>query len=254
MKRYLESHIKVLKGVYYFLFIILFAELIIFAYYHMVNEKAVKMLQGVIHYDGNHSLDFDINEVVVDLNETRPNIIYVEDNSTNPSKPNKKTKIIKSTVYKFEYDNNYNKNCELEEDFVCASSKKILGYAGNKLYLDKIYVSSDKSVIIGLFEHNIYAYKKIYNNESTCADKSFGKYEIKNNKLYLDEKASVYCDGCVNTNKTKDYSFEIKNKTIKDSISNKDLILQEKYNEYVVNIAYELGYFDGNILCKDIGF
>ncbi len=255
MKRYLESHMKVLKGVYYFLFIILFAELIAFAYYHMVNERAVKLLEGIIHYDGNHTFDFDINEVVVDLNETRPRIIYVEDNSTTkPGKGGKKTTIIKSTVYKFNYDSEYTKNCELDPSFTCANSKNILGYSGNKLYLDKVYLSSDKTVILGLFEHNIYAYKKVYNDGEECADKSFGKYEIKNNKIYLYEKASVKCNGCINTYNNKDKTLELKDNTIKDDMSSKNLKLLEKYNEIIISIAYELGYFDGNILCNNVGF
>ena len=254
MKRYLESHMKVLKGVYYFLFFILFFELIVFAYYHMVNEKAVKLLEGVIHYDGNHSLDFDINEVVVDLNETTPKIIYVEDNSTKPGQTKPKTKIVKTTVYKFEYDENYTKNCELEEDFTCASSKKILGYNGNKLYLDKVYVSKDNSIILGLFEHNIYAYKRVYKDGETCVDKSFGKYEIKSGRIYLYEKASVKCNGCINTSNIKDKTFSVKNNIVKDTLNNADLVLLDKYNDIVINIAYELGYFDGNILCKNIDF
>ena len=217
----------------------------------MVNERSVKYLDGIIHYDGNHSVEFDINEIVIDLNEVEPNIIY-EENSSKTHKPPTKTIVKKNTVFRFNYDKDYIKECELDDSYVCANSRKILGYSGNTLYLDKIYLSSDKKVILGLFEHGVYVYKKTYeSNGDTCADKSFGNYEIKNDKVYLTEKASVTCNSCVFVNNTSDKIFVIENNNLLDNISNNTLMLQNKYSNSVVEIAYELGYFDGNIICEN---
>ena len=254
MKRYLESHMNILKVIYYILIFFLFFELIFFSYYKLQNDRTVKYLEGTIPYEGNSSINFDVNEVVVDLREVTPKVKYVEKNSTTGdsggNKPASKPKTETVTVYRFNYDKDYIKTCKLDESLTCASSKKILGYNGDSLYLSQVFVNSDSGAILGLFEHNIYVYKKTYNIDGECNDKSYGKYEIKKDKIYLYEKANVTCDGCVNTLDLADNTFEIKNNTI--NYKNSELKLLTKYSNEVINIAYELGYFDGNIQCTRV--
>ena len=249
MKLFLNRHMKVLKGIYYSLVIILFAEIVTYSYFHLVNNRTKMYLEGSIHYDKNSTINFDANEVIIDIHEVKPKVIY-EENGTKKQKVVTK-KVVKDSVYRFNFDENYSKNCELYDNAECANSKKILGYSGNKLYLDKIYVSEDGSIILGLFEHNLYSYKYTYQKDKECHDKSFGKYTIKNNKIILDEKASIDCDYCVNTKDVSNKTFDFNNNTIVNFINEKNLILLDKYSDAVIDIAYEMGYFDGNILCKD---
>jgi len=251
MKRFAQSHLGILKAIYYVLVFILFVEVIIYCYYRLVNDRTIKYLEGTIHQDGNSSIEFDANEIVIDINVVEPTNKTVPETKPNPPK---KTKIVKNTVYRFNYDKDYSKACELEESYKCASSKKLLGYDGSKLYLKYIYVSDDKKTIIGLFEHNIYAYKHLYNDidNGECASKSFGTYNTKDGVIKLFEKASSGCSGCIDEDNTSNKSYTLKDNIIEDTTNNKKLKLLTTYSDDITSIAYELGYFDGNVVCQKL--